>query len=150
MMKEKLKNHALVLLMYTTVFLTGVSGSYLYRCMQQEKEYVLYIGLNDKDSYEQHIATGEAKQLVNAICMQYVDGYTLMEAEGAWVDEQNIPTGENSLVYFFREADRDAVNRIMDEVIKALNQNAVLLEERDSSYTFYYGKQERYYDENRE
>lgn len=151
-MKEKIKNHILVILMYTTVFLTGVSGSYLYRFMQQEKEYILYIGLNDKDTYEPRITTEEAKELVSAICTQYADGYTLLEAEGAWVDEKEILTNENTLVYFFRGADRSAVDRIMDEVIKNLNQNAIILEERSSSYTFYYGKQEYgdYYDKNRE
>lgn len=46
----------------------------------QEKEYVLYIGLNDKDTYEQCIETEEVKGLACAICIQYVDGHTLMVA----------------------------------------------------------------------
>lgn len=139
-MKEKNKKHLLVLMMCMIVFITGIAGSYLYRCLQQEKEYVLYIGLNDKDTYEQLIETQVAKQLVSAICTRYVDGFTLMEAEGAWVDENKILTSENTLIYFFREADKDEVEQIMDEVMKILNQNSIMLEERSSSYTFYYGR----------
>lgn len=109
--------------------------------LEEAPEYTLYIGLNDKDEYCQLISTEEAKAIVDAICIQYVDGYTVMEARGAWADEKNILTQENTLVYYFREADEESLREIMNEVIEVLNQNTILLEKRTVSYT-YYGEEE--------
>lgn len=105
--------------------------------LEEAPEYTLYIGLNDKDKYCQLISTEEAKAIVDAICIQYVDGYTVMEARGAWADEKNILTQENTLVYYFREADEESLREIMNEVIEVLNQNTILLEKQTVSYTYY-------------
>ena len=61
-------------------------GSMLTEQMETGKKYVLYIGTNDKDTYEQVISTEEAREIVNEICIKYVDGYTASEAKGGWVD----------------------------------------------------------------
>lgn len=105
--------------------------------MEEAQEYTLYIGLNDKDEYRQLISTKEAKEIIDAICVEYVDGYTVTEAGGAWVDEKNTLTQENTLVYHFREADEEALKEIMDKVIAALNQNTILVEEQKVFYTYY-------------
>lgn len=39
----------------------------------QEKEYILYIGLNDKDEYRQIISTEEAQEIINAICNDFIN-----------------------------------------------------------------------------
>jgi len=106
----------------------------------ENAQYILYIGTNDKDTYEQIIPTDEAREIVNAICAKYVDGYTSDVCEGGWVDEKNILTEENTLVYTINGADETAIISIMDEVLTALNQNAVLAERRDVSSVFYRGK----------
>ena len=116
--------------------------------LEETSEYILYIGLNDKDEYRQLISTEEAKAIVDAICIQYVDGYTVMEARGAWADEKNILTQENTLVYYFRDADEESLREIMNEVIKVLNQNTILLEKQTAGYMYYDGEGEAVYDEN--
>lgn len=103
-------------------------------------KYVLYIGLNDKDTYSQLISAEEAKKIVNGICTKYVDGYTVMEANGGWVDETGALTEEMSLVYTFSNVEESAVISIMDEVLVALNQNSILVEKQDQFFTFYSGK----------
>lgn len=108
--------------------------------LEEAPEYTLYIGLNDKDTYCQLISVEEAREIVDAICIRYVDGYTVMEAKGAWADEKNILTQENTLVYLFREVDEESLKEIMNEVIKALNQNTILLEKQTAAY-IYYGKE---------
>lgn len=114
----------------------------------QEKEYILYIGLNDKDEYRQIISTEEAQEIINAICIRYVDGYTMSKAEGAWVDEKGILTSEETLVYTIR-GEKENIIRVMDDILPALNQNAILLEEKNSDSMFYNGIQEEgFYDEN--
>jgi len=105
--------------------------------LAENAQYILYIGTNDKDTYEQIIPTDEAREIVNSICAKYVDGYTSDVCEGGWVDEKNILTEENTLVYTINGADETAIISIMDEVLTALNQNAVLVERRDVSSVFY-------------
>lgn len=103
-------------------------------------EYVLYIGLNDKDTYTQIIPTEEAKEIVNEICVKYVDGYTVSEASGGWVDEKGALTEEVSLVYSFSGAEEADIVSIMNEVLAALNQNSILVERQDIFYSYYNGK----------
>jgi len=103
-------------------------------------QYVLYIGTNDKDIYEQIIPTDEAREIVNGICAKYVEGYTVSDAKGGWVDENDVLTQENTLVYTISYADEADIIAIMNEVLTALNQNSILVERRDISSLFYNGK----------
>lgn len=114
-------------------------GSVLDYNYSQNGKYVLYIGLNDKDTYTQLIPVGEAKKTVNEICARYVDGYTVTEANGGWVDETGTLTEEISLIYTFTDAEEADIISIMDEVLAVLNQNSILVERQDRSYTFYSG-----------
>lgn len=107
---------------------------------QEYGKYVLYIGTNDKDTYTQLISLDDAKDTVNAICAKYVSGYTVQEANGGWVDEKGNLTEEQTLVYSFSGADEEAITSIMDEVLIALNQNSILVERQDLTYTYYSGK----------
>ena len=101
-------------------------------------KYTLYIGLNDKDTYRQQIPIEQAKQLVNDICAKHTGGYTVVEASGAWVDEAGNETPENSLVYTFYGITEDRIVTIMDEILIALNQHAILVE-RGTARSMFYG-----------
>lgn len=123
-------------------FQSGISGNgtaldYTY---SENGKYVLYIGLNDKDTSSQIISAEEAKEIVNGICAKHVDGYTVMEANGGWVDETGALTEELSLVYTLSNAEEADVVLIMNEVITALNQKSIFVERQDISYTYYSGK----------
>ena len=115
-------------------------GSMLTEQMEMGKKYVLYIGTNDKDTYKQVISTEEAREIVNEICIKYVDGYTASEAKGGWVDETDTLTQENTLVYAFYEVTEEQLVNIMEEILEALNQNAILVEKQEAIYTYYSGK----------
>lgn len=102
-------------------------------------KFVLYIGLNDKDTYTQLIPTEEAIATVNEIASRHVDGYTMQDASGGWVDETGTLTQEPSLVYSFDQAAEADIIAIMDEVLAVLNQNSILVEKEDLTYTYYDG-----------
>ena len=106
----------------------------------QNGQYILYIGTNDKDTYEQIIPTDEAVEIVNGICAKYAEGWTMSQAQGGWVDEKNILTQENTLVYYFAYISESDIVAIMDEILTVLNQNSILVERRDISSVFYNGK----------
>lgn len=115
-------------------------GTVLNYNYSENGKYVLYIGLNDKDTYSQIVSAEEAKEIVNGICTKYVDGYTVMEANGGWVDETGVMSEEMSLVYTLSNVEEADVVFIMDEVLSALNQGSILVERQDISYTYYSGK----------
>ncbi|MGN0721760.1 MAG: DUF3574 domain-containing protein [Anaerovoracaceae bacterium] len=116
------------------------NGTVLNYDYSENGKYVLYIGLNDKDTYSQIISAEAAKDIVNGICAKYVDGYTVMEANGGWVDETGTLTEEMSLVYTLCNVEEEDVVSIMNEVLTALNQNSILVERQDISFTYYSGK----------
>ncbi|MCL2112288.1 MAG: DUF3574 domain-containing protein [Clostridiales bacterium] len=100
-------------------------------------QYVLYIGLNDKDIYKQVIPTDEARIIVDEICAKHVDGWTVSTVNGGWTDEKGVLSQENTLVYTIVGVEEEAVVSIMDEVLIALNQNSIMLERRGTTVTFY-------------
>lgn len=103
-------------------------------------QYVMYVGTNDKDTYEQIIPTDEAKNIIDRICFKYLDGYTIQDAVGSWVDDSGVPTHENTIVCYFDGADAETVYKVADEILKALNQNSVLIEKDQIRIDFYGGK----------
>ncbi len=123
------------------VYLSGALSrkdvSALSQGQQEGTCYTLYIGTNDKDTYTQKISLDEARKIVNEICVKYVDGYTMQEANGGWVDETGTLTQEETLVYRLMDVDEDKVVSIMDEVLAALNQNSILVEKNEVSYCYY-------------
>lgn len=154
-MKEnhKISGFHLVVIILLVIQLLATTGIIVYLCLsqqqnlsvlgetgQQEVKYTLYIGTNDKDTYTQLIPLEEAKETVNQICSKYVDGYTVQEASGGWVDETGTLTQEETLIYSFVDAEEEDLVAIMDEVLVALNQNSIMVERDDMTYTYYSGK----------
>lgn len=135
--KKEIRNLVLMVLLLLNITVTVIIGYHVF--FPKTEQYVLYIGTNDKDTYQQMISTEEAKQIVNKICAKNVDGYTVMEAEGGWIDEKNVLTEENTLVYTFNGVKEEQMTQIMDEVLEALNQNSILLEKRKLYSTYYSG-----------
>lgn len=107
--------------------------------METGEKYILYIGTNDKDTYTQLIPTDEARDMVNRICAKYTGGYTASDARGGWVDETDTLTQENTLVYEFYDITEEQLTQIMDDVLQELNQNSILVEQREAVYSYYSG-----------
>ena len=63
-------------------------------------QYVMYVGTNDKDTYQPEHSEEEAREIVDQICLKYFDGYTLQDATGSWTDEKNNITHEYTLVCY--------------------------------------------------
>ena len=135
---SKFNIFVVLILILESIVLSGIILS-LTADHSENSKYVLYIGLNDKDTCSQIIPTEEAKEIVNGICVKYAEGYTVTEANGGWIDEAGALTEEVSLVYTITNAEEADVVSIMDEVLTALNQNSILVERQEISYTYYSG-----------
>ena len=100
-------------------------------------QYVMYIGTNDKDTYKPEHTNEEAMKIVDEICLKYFEGYTLQEATDSWKDEKDIITHEYTIVCYFDDVDKKTVYQAADDIIAALNQNTVLIEEDDIKIDYY-------------
>ena len=120
------------------LLLTGVGAQKLPAEEDGSVQYVMYVGTNDKDTYQPEHSQEEARDIVDRVCLKYFEGYTLQDATGAWTDETGEITHEYTLVCYFDGADKETVYRAADEIIEALNQNTVLIE-KDEITTEYYG-----------
>ena len=141
----ELKNKAIVLIS-VILFINMVSvcllGVKVYRLNEKVEsagtaKYTMYVGLNDKDTYEQIVPTDDAKSIIDKICIKYVDGYTIQDAKGVWTDETGEPTYENTIMCYFSAADSETIYKIADEIIEELNQNSVLIEKNYVVTDFY-------------
>lgn len=98
--------------------------------------YNIYVGLNDKDKYEQIISTDNAEILIRNIVTEKVGGATFSKAEGYWEDENHNPTRENTIIVKIAYAEDDIVEEICGQINKALNQNCVMVEKIESKIAF--------------
>ncbi len=106
----------------------------------ETEQYVMYVGTNDKDTYTQLISTEQAIDILDEICLKYLDGYTIQMGYGRWTDEKGIKTNENTIICYFDHTDINTVYQIADEVIDTLNQNSVLIDTNRISSEYYTGK----------
>ena len=82
--------------------------------LTENAKYIMYVGTNDKDTYEPVLPFDEARELANNICAQYVSGFTQMDARGGWLDDNGILTQEDTLIYIFFDASGEQLQAIMD------------------------------------
>ncbi len=108
--------------------------------MQKRTQYVMYVGTNDKDTYQIEMSEAEAKDIVDQICLKYMKGYTLDEATGSWVDEAGVRIHEYTLVCYFDDPEPEDVYSAADEILHALNQSSILIESNEISMEYYSGK----------
>lgn len=120
------------------VFSPAKAGSQIDFTAAENSKYTLYIGTNDKDTYEQMIDTPTAIDIVNNICAENMCGYTMTEAKGGWVEDGRL-YHENTLVYTLVGVSEEQVVAVMREAREQLNQNTILVELADSTSAYYDG-----------
>lgn len=100
-------------------------------------QYVLYVGTNDKDTNKAEISFQDCKEIVKEICLNYVDGCTISEADGIWKADNQSMVEEKTIVCLFDDAKKEQIESIADEIIKELNQNCILMEQNQTEITYY-------------
>ena len=98
--------------------------------------YNLYIGLNDKDTYEQIINDDFAMQLVRDTVSNIVGGATFTKSFGHWVDEFGNETSETTIVVKITATDDEHIERICAKMNHALNQNCIMVEKSEVQIAF--------------
>lgn len=92
------------------------------------EKFILYVGLNDKDTKVQKINTLEAYKIVNNIVMQYTNGATIYEANGIYKHNDGTIVIEKTLRIELMFINREIVNKIIDILKRVLNQESIVLQ----------------------
>lgn len=93
------------------------------------QKYILFVGLNDKDTKTQKIPTLAARDLIqNIILGQGLDGATISEALGIYKHESGQVVQETSIRIEVLFATEKQILKICQQIKVALNQESVALE----------------------
>lgn len=100
------------------------------------KKYTLYVGLNDKDSKHQEIATLDAYKVASNIFCTHTGGATISEAVGVYTHDDGTIITETSLRCEIYGAEMSAIMCAADELKTAFNQESVLIETVETTSNF--------------
>lgn len=100
-------------------------------------KYILYVGLNDKDTKTQKIDTLSAYNLTNNILLNYVEGATVTQSKGIYKHNNGNVVIENTLIIELLFTDKTTVETIAKELKIALNQENIAIQKATiESYLF--------------
>jgi len=100
-------------------------------------EFSIIIGLASKD-FSKKFSVGEARGIINDICLQHVNGYTSVDGVGGYKGENDAGM-EQMLIYTIYGASDQQIREISDDILNRMNQESVLIEKNKSFRFYYYG-----------
>lgn len=106
---------------------------------EEDIQYVMYLGTNDKDTVEPVFTPDEAKTTAEGILIKHFGGYTIQEADGGWIDDDKIYQ-EYTLVIYLSDTSLDDVHKAADELIDVFHQSSVLIQANKTTTEFYAGQ----------
>lgn len=92
------------------------------------EKWTLYLGLNDKDTKIQKIATVEAYKVAMNILSQFVEGATIFEANGMYTHENGTLTIEKTLRIELLFTDEETVKKIVTMLKTVFNQESIAVQ----------------------
>lgn len=101
-------------------------------------EYKLTIGLNDKESKIQKVATLEAYKIITNITKEYFQAFTIYECNGVYTHQNGAVTIEKSLAVdiLVDEQQDKKITKIIELVKIALNQECIMLHKSVQNVSF--------------
>lgn len=93
------------------------------------EKFVMYVGLNDKDTKSQEMETKKAIDIVcKVLAKQGITDLTLQQGLGLYTHEDGTRTAENSLIITMLFVERVQVINAISDIKTILNQECVALE----------------------
>jgi hypothetical protein len=99
--------------------------------------YKFSVGLYDKDSHVQEVATEEAIRVVSAVCLECgAYGLSLTQGLGIYTHEDGSRVFEPSLFVDVVDITAEQAESMIQGFKRELNQESVMVEARDSDISF--------------
>ncbi len=102
-------------------------------------QYVLYLGTNDKDTDKPVFTQAEAIDMAREILIRNFGGYTIQEAYGGWISDDDTEFREYTLVIYLSDTTEEKVHAAADELIEAFHQSSVMIQANPTRTEFYGG-----------
>ena len=102
-------------------------------------QYVMYLGTNDKDTYQPYGTVEEAKAKVDEVLTSFFEGFTIQDANGGWTNENGTVDHEYTVVIILSDTTEEKVHAAADALIEAFNQSSVMIQANRTKTEFYSG-----------
>lgn len=93
-------------------------------------KFIMYLGLNDKDTKTQKIDTIEAYKTCEHILLHYTGGATIFEANGIYKHDDGTFTTEKTLRIELLFTTEDTVKAIAEQLKKTFNQESIAIQKQ--------------------
>ena len=104
-----------------------------------DTQYVMYLGTNDKDTYEPFGTPEEAKAKVDEVLTKHFDGFTIQDAMGGWTNEGGTVDHEYTVMILLSDTTLEKVHAAADDLIRIFNQSSILIQTNETQTEFYSG-----------
>lgn len=92
------------------------------------KKFTLYLGLNDKYTKQQRIATVEAYKIIENIIKKNFDGATIYEARGIYKHDDGVVVIETCLRIEILFASQDEIKTLATQLKQIFNQESIAIQ----------------------
>lgn len=106
---------------------------------EPDVQYVMFVGTNDKDSYEPYGTPEEVKAKMDEVLTRHFEGFTIQDAMGGWTNENGTVDHEYTVVVLLSDTTADKVHAAADDLIREFNQSAILIQTNMTQTEFYSG-----------
>ena len=98
-------------------------------------KYEIYIGIKDKDSYEEILSVVDFKNILCEICTDKEINFSLLTQTGGYKHGKGYTT-ETSLRIIIIGIDEKEINLLSEKLKKKINTDAVLITKSEIDYCF--------------
>lgn len=98
-------------------------------------KYEIYIGIKDKDSYEEILSVEDFKSILCEICADKEINFSLLTQTGGYKHGKGYAT-ETSLRIIIIGIDEKEINLLSEKLKKKINTDAVLITKAEIDYCF--------------
>lgn len=102
---------------------------------QKGIKYEIFIGIKDKDSYQELLTVDDFRSILTEICTEKQIGFSLLTQLGGYSHNKGYTT-ETSLRIILIGIDEDEITRLSERLKKKINTDAVLVTKTEIDYCF--------------
>ena len=102
---------------------------------QRGSKYEIFIGLKDKDTYDEILNVDSFKRILTLICTEKQISFTMLTQFGGYTHNKGYTT-ETSLRIVIIGIDEDELIRLGDKLKELINTDTILITKTEIEYSF--------------